>query len=443
MQDVFFALINESPIDIVKLHNQLERMNTVDIAEAFEDLSDDRVLQVFRILPKNMAADIFSFMTVDNQQALVEALADVEVGRIIDELFVDEVVDLIDEMPANVVKRILQNMTADKRQIVNQFLQYPTDSAGGIMTAEYIELREDYSVREAFEHLRRDDSNEMYNYYVVRRDKLLIGTVSLKTLLLAQQHEKISDLMETNIIYVHTLDDQEHVAAVFKKYGYLFIPVVDSEQRLVGVVTADDVVQIIEDEATEDFERMAGIIPTEDTYLKTSVFEHYKSRIGWLLVLMLSATITGTVIVGFEKTIIALPILMTFIPMLMDTSGNAGCQTSTLIIRSIALGEIQMKDILKALWTEVRVAVLCGLGLSIVNFVRILITSGGNAMVAFTVSLTLFTIILLAKSIACLLPFLASRFRLDPAVLAGPVVTTILDGSSLLIFFTVATLLLL
>ena len=443
MSEIILALINESPINVVELHKTLSSMNTVDIAEAFEDLSDDKTLQVFRLLPKSMAADVFSYLTSENQQSLVELLADVEVSRIIDELFVDEVVDLIDEMPANAVKRILQNMDADKRQTVNQFLQYPADSAGGIMTAEYIELREYFTVREAFDYLSRHETNNIYTYYVVRRDKLLIGTISLRSLLLAKQYERIGDLMQTNTIFVNTLDDQEQAADLIRKYGFLYLPVVDKEQRLVGVITADDVVQIMEEEATEDFEKMAAIIPSEKTYLKTGVFKHVTNRIGWLLVLMLSATITGAIITGFEGLLTAMPALMTFIPMLMDTSGNAGCQTSTLIIRSMALGELDIKDIIKALWMELRVGLLCGVGLAALNFGRLMLMSRGTALVSLTVSLTLIAIIVLAKIVACILPFIAARFKLDPAVMAGPVVTTIVDGASLFVFFSAASFLLL
>ncbi|MCL1975883.1 MAG: magnesium transporter [Firmicutes bacterium] len=442
MKELILELINESHLNVGKLQELLARMNTVDIAEIFEFLSNEKVVQVFRILPKSMAADVFSYITPDNQQTLVEAMTDDEIGKILDELFVDDTVDFIEEMPANAVKRILQNMKEGKRQLVNQYLRYPPDSAGGIMTAEYLDLREDLTVREAFDYIRKNRIHEIYNCYVVKRDKLLTGSISLKTLLLAKQYQKIGDLMDTNIIYAYTLDDQEKAAELFRKHGLLYLPVVDKEQRLVGIITVDDVVQIMEEEATEDFEKMAAIYPSEKPYLKTSVLMHSRNRIGWLMVLMLSATITGTIIANFEASLAALPVLMTFIPMLMDTGGNAGCQTSTLVVRSLALGEIVYKDIFRVLWLELRVAIFCGIGLAIVNFARVMLTSKGNAMLSLTISLALIAVIIISKSLACIMPIFAKKLKFDPAVLAGPIVTTILDGTSLLIYFSIANLLL-
>ncbi|MCL1905750.1 MAG: magnesium transporter [Clostridiales bacterium] len=442
MKEIILELINESPVNVGKLHDLLAQMNTVDIAEIFEHLSNEKALQVFRILPKSMAADVFSYIEPHNQQTLVAAMSDDEIGKILDELFVDDAVDFIEEMPANAIKRLLQNIGEDKRQLINQFLQYPPDSAGGIMSAEYVDLREDLTVREAFDYIRKNKTHDIYTCYVVRRDKLLTGSVSLKTLLLAKQHEKIGDLMETKVVFAHTLDDQEKAAELFRKYSLLYLPVVDKEQRLVGIITADDVVTVMEEEATEDFEKMAAIYPSEKPYLKTGVLTHSRNRIVWLLILMLSATITGAIIAGFESSLAVLPVLMTFVPMLMDTSGNAGCQTSTLVIRGMALGEIGFHDVFKVLWLELRVALLCGTGLAAVNFLRVMLTSKGNAMLSFTISITLIAVVIMAKSIACILPILAKKLKLDPAVLAGPIVTTILDGTSLLIYFSFARLLL-
>lgn len=438
MHGNILTLVNENPIHVAKLHDLLSEMNTVDIADIFEDLDIEKTVRIFRLLPKSIAADVFSYIIPEKKQVIVEALTDSEVGKIMNELYVDDAVDFIEELPANVVKRVLENTQEEKRQLINQLLQYPDDCVGSIMSTEYIDLREDETVREAFDRIRQSGVHGIYTCYVLRRDKLLIGAVSVKTLLLAKQHERIGDLVDTYIAYAHTLDDQEKAAGLFKKYGLLTMPVVDMEKRLVGIVTVDDVVQVLEDETTEDFEKMAAMVPSDELYLKTGVFKLAGNRIGWLLFLMLSATITGTIISSYETTLAVLPVLVTFIPMLMDTSGNAGCQTSTLIIRSMALGEISFKDIFTVLWREIRVGLLCGLALGLVNFIRVLLTSKGDALLSLTVTLTLVIVVVLAKSIACILPMIAKKIKLDPAVLASPLITTILDGTSLIAFFTIA-----
>ena len=439
MQDSILALMNENPLDLVKLHNMLVRMNTVDIAEVFELLSKEQTIHIFRLLPKDMAADVFSYIVPEKQQIIGEALTDGEVERIMEELFVDDAVDFIEEMPANVVNLVLRNVTAEKRALINQFLQYPESSVGSVMTAEYMALREDTTVREAFDLIRKTTHvPQIHTCYVVRRDRILVGTVSLRILLLAKQHERIGNLMDGNAIYAQTLDDQEKAADLFRKYGLLSLPVVDMEKRLVGIITVDDVVRIMEEEATEDFEKMAALMPSDGPYLKTGVIKLAQKRIGWLLILMLSATMTGAIISSYEASLAVLPALIAFIPMLMDTSGNAGCQTSTLIIRSIALGEISFKDVFYILWRELRVAVLCGLGLGIVNIGRVMLTNHGDVLLAFTVSMSLFAVVILAKTIGCLLPLIAKKINLDPAVLAAPLITTILDGTSLLIYFSIA-----
>jgi magnesium transporter len=349
-------------------------------------------------------------------------------------------------MPANVVQRVLKNADAAKRRFINQFLQYPEDSAGGIMTADYVDLKEDAKVREAFDYIRKTgvDKETIYTCYVIRRDKLLVGAISAKTLMLANPHERIGDIMDKNIIFAQTTDDQESIAGLFRRYGLLSLPVVDKEQRLVGIVTIDDVVQIIEEEATEDFEKMAAIAPSDDTYLKTSVLHHSRNRLPWLIALMLSATIAGLIMEGFEQALASMAILSFFIPMLMDTGGSAGSQAATLIIRGMALGEIRIGDILKIIWKELRVSVVCGLGLGIVNFIRIYVMyrnreDANVILLAVTITVTLFITVVLAKFVGCVLPVIAKKIRLDPAIMAAPVITTVVDAASLLAYFSIAT----
>jgi magnesium transporter len=415
-------------------------MNTADIAEVFEELSKEKAVQIFRMLPKSIAADVFSYIDADEQQVIIEALTDSEIGEIINSLFADDAVDFIEEMPANVVKRVLQNVNPEKRRVINQLLRYPEDSAGSIMTTEYVDLSEDVTVREAFDAIRETGLNRetIYTCYVIRRDRMLVGVVSAKTLMLAKPGERIGDIMDTKLVFAQTTDDQEKVAGMFKKYGLLAMPVVDTEQRLVGIITVDDIVNIIEEENTEDFEKMNALAPSDEPYLKTSILKLARNRIVWLLVLMLSATITGGVISGFEDALVILPALVAFIPMLMDTGGNAGAQSSVLVIRGMALGEIRLKDILRVLWREIRIAVLCGAALGVVNFIRIYFMNGKNAVLAFTVTVSLFTTILMAKSVGCILPMFAKILRVDPAIMAAPLITTIVDGASLIIYFSIA-----
>lgn len=440
MIDTILTMINANPMEMAKLQAMFVQMNTVDIAEIFEHVNKEKIIQIFRILPKSISADVFSYASPENQQHIIEALTDSEAGKIINELFVDDAVDFIEEMPANVVKRVLQNVQDEKRLLINQFLQYPDDSAGSIMTTEYVDLREDSNVREAFDYIRETGVNKetVYTCYVIRRDKLLVGTVSAKTLVLANPSDKIGNIMDRNLVFAHTTDDQEVIAGLFKKYGLLSMPIVDKEQRLVGIITVDDVVQIIEEENTEDFQKMAAINPSDEPYLKTGVIRHVRNRIPWLMVLMLSATITGTIIGNFEIMLAVLPALITFIPMLMDTGGNAGSQSATLIIRGMALDEIRTGDVLKVLWREIRIAVLCGLALAAVNFVRIYLMNGKNALLSFAVTGSLLMTVVMAKSVGSVLPIIAKKLKLDPAVLANPLITTIVDGTSLLIYFSIA-----
>ena len=444
MTENILELMNENPIKPTKLHNLITEMNIVDIADLFEHLDKEKTIQIFRLLPKSISADVFSYIDTDKQQIIVEALTDAEIGKIINELFIDDAVDFIEEMPADVVKRILQNINKDKRKLINHLLQYPEDSAGSIMTTEYVELKEDAKVREAFNEIRKTGVNKetIYTCYVIRRNRLLVGVVSVKTLLLAKPQDKICDIMDTNFIFAQTTDDQEKIADLFRKYGLLSMPVVDKERHLVGIVTVDDIVQIIEEENTEDFEKMAAIRPSDEPYMKTGVLKHSRNRILWLLFLMLSATITGHIISGFEQSLAVLPVLVAFIPMLMDTGGNAGSQSATLIIRGIALGEIEFKHILNVLWREMRVGILCGFGLGSVNFIRVYLMNGKDYLLCITVTASLIATVVISKSVACILPLLAKKIKLDPAIMAAPLITTIVDAASLIVYFSIAKMIL-
>jgi len=443
-KEEILELIKNGSVDISKLKILLSDMNTADIAEIFEDLDKEKVIQMFRILPKAIATDVFSEMDSDHQQHIIEVLTDAEIGEIMNKLFIDDAVDFIEEMPANVVKRALQNVHHEKRKLINQILQYPDDSAGSIMTTEYVDLREDSTVREAFDSIRSTGLNKetIYTCYVIRRDRLLVGVVTAKTLMLAGPQERIGDLMDTNVVFAYTTDDQETIADQFQKYGFLAMPVVDKEQRLVGIITVDDIVDVIVEESTEDIEKMAALVPSEDPYLKTGIFQHAKNRFLWMMILMLSATITGTIISSFEKGLMVLPILMSFIPMLMNTGGIAGSQSSTLIVRGLAVGEIELGDIAIIVWKELRVGMLCGLGLGLINFVRVYIMNKQDVMLCLTITLSLFCTVCIAKTVGSLLPIFASRMKIDPAVMSAPLLTTMVDALSLIIYFSIAKVIL-
>ncbi|MDR1249166.1 MAG: magnesium transporter [Treponema sp.] len=439
-KETILELLGETPMRVAELRSIFSGMNAVNIADLFKGESRETALRIFRLLPKGIAAEVFSYLDPDEQQLLIEAMSDKEVRYIMNRLFMDDAVDLIEEMPANVVKRVLQNTNPEKRKIINEMLRYPDDSAGSIMTTEYVELSEDLTVQEAFDEIRRNGVNKetIYTCYVIDNDRLLVGVASAKTLLLSGPGDKIGVLMDTGFVSAHTTDDQELIAGQFRKYGLLAMPVVDNENRLVGIITVDDVVHIIEEENTEDFEKMSALKPSEEPYLKTGVLAQVRNRIVWLLFLMLSATITGKIISGFEAALAVLPALIAFIPMLMDTGGNAGSQTSTLIIRGMALGEVGFKDIAAALWKEIRIAFLCGLILGLINFVRIYLTSGRNSLLALTVTVSLLFTLVIAKSLGCFLPMLAKKLKADPAIMASPIITTIVDGCSLTIYFAMA-----
>ena len=418
----------------------LAKQNEVDIAEFLEELTPKRMAVVFRMLPKEMAADVFAELSVEAQQTIIESVTDSEISQIMGDLYVDDMVDMLEELPANVVKRVLRNAAPDRRAMINQFLNYPEDSAGSIMTAEFVDLRKTMTVGEAIRRIRSTGLNKetVYTCYVTDANRHLEGEISVKDLLMAGDEVGVETIMDGNMISVVTTENQEETAKLFSKYGLLSIPVVDEENRLVGIVTVDDAVEVMEQEATEDFERMAAMTPSEKPYLKTSVWSLARHRILWLLVLMISAMITGGVLQKYEAAFAALPLLVTFIPMLTDTGGNAGSQSATLVIRGMALSEIRMKDALKVLWKELRVALLVGAVLSVVNYIRLLWMYPGNELIALTVVLSLFITVVLAKIIGGLLPMAAKMIHADPAIMASPLITTIVDAFSRVIYFSIA-----
>ena len=424
-----------------KLRQTISEMNTVDIATAMGEMENEDSLKMFRILPKDMAADVFADLELDAQQYIIRSLSDREASNIIDNLMADDATDLLEEMPASVVKRILANASPETRADINHLLQYPEDSAGSIMTVEYVDLREDMTVADAIERIRKKgvDSETINICYVVTRQKVLVGTVALRYLLIMKPDEIIGDIMNTNVISINTMTDQEEAARVFQKYGFTAMPVVDNESRMVGIITIDDVVDILEEEATEDIEKMAAIVPSDKPYPKVGIFETYRSRIPWLLFLMISATFTGAIITGFEDALSAFVVLTAYIPMLMDTGGNAGSQASVSIIRGLSLKEIEFEDIFKIIWKEIRVAALCGLTLAGANFVKLIFLDRLSITVAAVICVTLLIVVLIAKMVGCCLPMLASKLGFDPAVMASPFITTIVDALSLLVYFNIAT----
>lgn len=425
---------------ITELSNQIKECNPADIALFFDDIpSDEDIIILFRILPKELAAETFVDMDPDMQELLIKAFSDKELKAVIEELYVDDAVDLIEEMPANVVKRILKNTDKQTREEINQLLQYPKDSAGSIMTVEYVSLRPNMTVKQAFERIRKTgiDKETIYICYVTDTDRKLLGLLSVRTLLLADETQRIQDIMLTNIISVTTLEDKEEVAHKFDKYDYLALPVVDQENRLVGIVTVDDAMDVIREENTEDFELMAGMSPSDESYFKTSIWVHAKNRIVWLLFLMISATVTGSIITNYENAFAAIPLLVSFIPMLMGTGGNCGSQSSTMIIRGLALEEIKLKDWLKAAFKEIRIGIVVGIILAIVNGIRIIIMYH-NMNLALVLGFSLIGTVILAKVLGCLLPMLAKKLKLDPAIMAAPLITTIVDTCSVLIYFNIA-----
>ena len=432
-------LLNKQNLGQIR-QNLLEE-NPADIAVLFEELEDDNLVRVFRLLPKELAAEVFTYMEPDLQQSIVEVITDRELSGIIDELFLDDTVDFIDEMPANVVKRVLKNTDPNTRQLINQFLQYKEDSAGSIMTVEFVDLKKQMTVKEAFEYIRKTgvDKETIYTCYVTNKNRKLQGVLSVKDLLLADYEDVVGDIMDTNVISVHTDDDKEEVVNALSKYNFLALPVVDKETRLVGIVTVDDAIDVLQEENTEDIEKMAAITPSDKSYFKTGVFETFLQRIPWLMILMISAAFTGAIISHFEDALGKMVILTSFIPMFMGTGGNAGGQSSVTIIRGISLGEIEFSDLLRAMWKEIRVGVLCGVALAMVNFLKLLIVDRVGMEVSMVVNLTLVATVFFAKIIGCVLPMVAKKLKLDPAVVASPFITTIIDALSLVIYFNIAS----
>ncbi len=424
-----------------RLRQKMEEMNTADIAVIMEELEEEDLLKIFRILPKSMAADVFSYLEVDNQQFIITSLSERDAAGIINNLMADDATDLLEEMPANIVKKLLANASPETRRDINHLLRYPEDSAGSIMTVEYVDLKENMTVQDAIERIRQIglDSETINICYVLDPKRTLVGTVALRYLLTNSPDEIIGDIMHENVIYINTLMDQEEVARQFQKYDFTAMPVVDNENRLVGIITVDDIVDILQEEATEDMEKMAAIVPSDKPYMKTGVFETWKKRIPWLLLLMISAAFTGSIITSFEDALSVCVVLTAYIPMLMDTGGNAGGQASVTIIRGLSLNEIAFSDIFKVIWKEIRVAVLCGMTLAAANFVKLLLFDKVAVSVAVVVCLTLMAAVVIAKIVGCILPMLAKKIGFDPAVMASPFITTIVDALSLLIYFRIAT----
>ena len=418
--------------------------NEVDIADFIEQLPQEKATVCFRTLPKELGAEVFSNLPTETQQVIIGSITDNELTEIVEDLFVDDAVDMLEELPANVVKRVLKNAKPETRQLINQFLNYPENSVGSIMTAEFIDLRKTMTVSDAIKRIRRtgEDCESIYTCYVMDNSRCLEGVVTVRELLLASDDDIIGSLMEPDVITALTTDDREEAVQRMMKYDFITMPVVDHENRLVGIVTVDDVMDVMEEEATEDFEKMAAMAPSEKPYLKTNVFALAKNRIVWLLVLMVSGMITGGILGRYEAAFAIMPMLVTFIPMLTDTGGNAGSQSSTLIIRGMAIGDITPKDFFKVLWKELRVSLLVGAVLSLVNFVRLVITYPGNEMIAFTVAIALLATVVMAKTIGGVLPMAAKLLHADPAIMAAPLITTIVDAFSLIIYFNVAQALL-
>ena len=431
--------------EYTKLRQTAAEMQTADIAAIMDEMEDEDSLKMFRLFPKDMAADVFADLEPDDQQYIIQSLSHKEASTIIDNLMSDDAADLLEdmleEMPANVVKKILANARPDTRADINLLLQYPEDSAGSIMTVEYVDLRENMTVADAIERIRKVglDSETVNTCYVLDEQRVLVGTVALRYLVILDPDDIIGEVMNDNIISVNTLTDQEETARAFQKYDFTAMPVVDKENRMVGIITIDDVVDILEEEATEDIEKMAAILPTDKPYFKTGVVETYKKRMPWLLFLMISATFTGAIITSYEAALASYVILTAYIPMLMDTGGNAGSQASVSIIRGLSLNEIEFKELPIALWKEIRVAFLCGLTLACTNFVKLMVLDKLPLLIALIICLTLVITVTFAKMMGCVLPMVAQRIGFDPAVMASPLITTIVDAVTLTIYFTIAT----
>jgi magnesium transporter len=441
MREILALIMNNQ---LGKARSKILEQKPVDIAHFLEEVPLEKTLIIFRILPKDVAAEVFTYMSSEQQKYIVGNITDKEIRSILDELFLDDTVDFLEEMPANFVKKVLRSADENTRKLLNQFLNYPENSAGSVMTIEYVDLEKEMTVKQALVHIKKTgvDKETINICYVIDENRKLEGIVSIRKLILSDDDVKLKEIMETKIIYAQTLEDQEEVTDKFRKYDLLYLPVVDKENRLVGIITVDDILDIIEEENTEDFQRMAGISPTEKEYLKTSPFILAKNRLIWLLLLMISATFTGSIIKRFEDLLQAVVILTTFIPMLMNTGGNAGSQSATMIIRGLALGEIRPRDLFKILGKELRVGMIAGIALAGVNMLRLYFLSKVSLVIAAAVCLSLFFIVVLANMVGGALPIIAKRFHVDPAIMASPLISTMVDAVSLMIYFTIATRLL-
>jgi len=437
-QETLDDLLEKKNYAEIKL--RLSSMNEVDVAELLNPLDTTHTLLIYRMLPKDLAAETFAHINKERQLGIINAITDTEVEEIVQELYFDDMIDLLEEMPANVVKRVIKNTPIHERKLINQFLRYPEDSAGSIMTIEMVHFNKEDTVGQAIKHIREIGLTKetVYTCYVTDAQRHLEGIVSLRKLITSDEDQKVKDLMETDIIYTSTSTDQESVAALFKRYGFIAIPVVDNEHRLIGIITVDDIMDIMEQEATEDFQIMAAMSPTEEEYLDASVMTLAKNRLPWLLVLMLSATFTGRIMMRFESLLSQVAILAAFIPMLMDTGGNSGNQSSTLMIRGLATGEITSHDWLKVFWKEARISLVVGAVLAGVNFLRLLVLERVSIPIALTVCATLVITVVVAKLVGGLLPLLAHKLKLDPAIMAGPLITTIVDALALMVYFGIA-----
>lgn len=428
-----------------KVRAELAEWNEADVAQIIEEIDDpEQKVKVFRILPKKIAAEAFAFLPIEVEQEIITSLTDREAANIINNLMADDATDLMEEMPASFVKKLLANASPETRRDINHLLKYPDASAGSVMTVEFVDLNANLTVQQAIDRIRKIGIKKetINDCYVLDNERHLIGTVSLRSIITNKSDDVIGDIMNDNVISVNTMTDQEEVAKQFSKYDFTAMPVVDNETRLVGIITIDDVVDILTEEATEDMEKMAAILPTDKPYMKTGIFETFKKRIPWLLLLMISATVTGKIITHYEDALGTYVVLTSFIPMLMDTGGNAGGQASVTIIRGLSLGEIEFPEILKVIWKEIRVAVLCGITLAVCNFIKIMIIDRVAITVALVVCLTLVLSVLFAKLVGCTLPMFADKLGFDPAVMASPFITTIVDALSLMIYFKIATMIL-
>ena len=442
MKERIISLIGQGKYE--EARNEILNMNEVDTARLFEEIDQEKLLIVFRILPKDLASDIFTHMTSELQKYVIDSITDTEAISIIESLFMDDAIDFLEEMPSNVVKRILKNTDAKTRVVINQFLNYPEDSAGSIMTIEYVDLKKEMTVKEALAYIKQNgiDKETIENCYVINNNRILEGVISLRKIVLSDESTVIKDIMETDVISINTHDDQEYVASLFKDYNYNVMPVVDNERRLVGIITVDDVIDVIDQEVTEDLQKMAAMQPSEKEYLKTNNWTLARHRIPWLLILMISAIFTGGIITKYQDALESVMILAAFIPMLMDTGGNSGSQSSTLVIRGLALGEIMPRDIFKVLWKELCISGIVGVILAFANLLRLYYIERTGILIALTVSISLFVTVVLSKVVGGLLPIVAKKFKADPAIMAGPLITTIVDAVTLTIYFTIASWLL-